>query len=104
MNLNPWATASPRFIVPDNMLVDAIGKIYFNDFSVKLIFYVSTVWKIPWERFRIFLSFRFYVKSILKKLELFPDKLLHEICLHFRLLMYCVLTKFRSNVPAKILL
>ena len=37
-------------------------------------------------------------------LELFPDKFLHEICLHFRLLMYCVLTKFRSNVPAKILL
>ena len=27
MNLNAWATASPRFIVPDNMLVDAIGKV-----------------------------------------------------------------------------
>ena len=26
MNLGPWATASPRFIVPDNMLVDAIER------------------------------------------------------------------------------
>ena len=26
MNLNAWATASPRFIVPDNMLVDAIER------------------------------------------------------------------------------
>ena len=26
MNLNPWATASPRFIVPDNMLLDAIER------------------------------------------------------------------------------
>lgn len=26
MNLNKWATASPRFIVPDNMLVDAIER------------------------------------------------------------------------------
>ena len=26
MNLNAWATASPRFIVPDNMLLDAIER------------------------------------------------------------------------------
>ena len=26
MNLNSWATASPRFIVPDNMLLDAIER------------------------------------------------------------------------------
>ena len=26
LNLNPWATASPRFIVPDNMLLDAIER------------------------------------------------------------------------------
>lgn len=26
LNLNAWATASPRFIVPDNMLVDAIER------------------------------------------------------------------------------
>ena len=26
LTLNPWATASPRFIVPDNMLLDAIER------------------------------------------------------------------------------
>ena len=26
MNMKKWATASPRFIVPDNMLIDAIDR------------------------------------------------------------------------------
>ena len=50
-----------------------------------------------------FLQLKSYHKYIELGLELFPDKLLYEICLHFRLLMYCVLTKCHSNVPAKII-
>ena len=35
MNLNAWATASPRFIVPDNMLVDAIERAKRDVTSIK---------------------------------------------------------------------
>ena len=40
MNLNAWATASPRFIVPDNMLLDAIERArwVFSLYSSRLIF------------------------------------------------------------------
>ena len=36
MNLNAWATASPRFIVPDNMLLDAIerARYYYKQPSI----------------------------------------------------------------------
>jgi hypothetical protein len=35
MQLGPWATASPRFIVPDNMLLDAIERARRDVNSIK---------------------------------------------------------------------
>jgi hypothetical protein len=40
MNLNAWATASPRFIVPDNMLLDAIERARFDFWKISVLIFI----------------------------------------------------------------